>query len=219
MKIAKPHWMILLCMMMFAVFVNANAHAALVEADWKVPGDQLILQDTGSGLEWLDLTETMNQSFNLVSTQLGTSGAFEGFTVGVVSQLLTLFTNAGISQPFNTDLPINLVPVTNFQSKIGQTGSNSFGQFSWGISATIAPQTGGRHAAPFTALNINPAAGGGANSGFSETLSPNVGKSDAGVWLYRSIAPTSVPTPSAMLLFGTGLVGMVGWRWWKGRFT
>ncbi len=27
--------------------------------------------------------------------------------------------------------------------------------------------------------------------------------------------PTAVPTPSAMLLMGSGLIGLVSWRWWS----
>ena len=36
--------------------VSLNANAVIMNADWKTPGDNLITQDTGSGLEWLDLT-------------------------------------------------------------------------------------------------------------------------------------------------------------------
>ncbi len=35
---------------------------------------------------------------------------------------------------------------------------------------------------------------------------------------YALSAPlTAVPTPSAMLLMGSGLVGLVGWRWWSAK--
>ena len=32
---------------------------------------------------------------------------------------------------------------------------------------------------------------------------------------WENISLTAVPTPSAMLLMGSGLVGLVGWRWWN----
>ena len=34
------------------------SQAAIVSADWKTAGDNLITRDTTSGLDWLDLTET-----------------------------------------------------------------------------------------------------------------------------------------------------------------
>ena len=40
--------------------------------------------DTVTGLEWLDLTSTVNLSFNSVSAQLGPGGAFAGYQYATV---------------------------------------------------------------------------------------------------------------------------------------
>ena len=34
---------------------------------------------------------------------------------------------------------------------------------------------------------------------------------------FNSIQISQVPTPSAVLLMGTGLMGLIGWRWWSAK--
>jgi len=34
-----------------------------------------------------------------------------------------------------------------------------------------------------------------------------------------SVAHAPVPVPSSILLFGSGLMGLIGWRWWKGQLA
>jgi hypothetical protein len=76
------------------VSLSVTAHASLVTADWKVGGDGLVALD-GSGLEWLDLSETIGKSFTDVSSELGVGGDFEGFTYATLAQVSSLFAFAG----------------------------------------------------------------------------------------------------------------------------
>ena len=45
--------------------------AALVDQDWMTSGDANLLIDTGTGMRWLDLSVTANQSYNNVAANLG----------------------------------------------------------------------------------------------------------------------------------------------------
>ena len=56
------------------VIVPINAKTAIISDDWKTPGDNLITRDTDTGFEWLDLTATVNMSYNDVSAQFSTGG-------------------------------------------------------------------------------------------------------------------------------------------------
>lgn len=51
--------------------------------------------DTGTGLEWLDLTESINRSFDNVSGQFGAGGDFAGWRHANFAIVSTLFVNAG----------------------------------------------------------------------------------------------------------------------------
>lgn len=53
----------------------APAHAVLITTDWLAPGDGLVVRDTTSGLEWLNLTQTANLSVAQVSAELGAGAA------------------------------------------------------------------------------------------------------------------------------------------------
>ena len=59
--------------------VSFNANASIISVDWKVSDDNSITRDTTSGLDWLDLTETSNRSYNDVSTKFGAGEEFDGW--------------------------------------------------------------------------------------------------------------------------------------------
>ncbi len=73
-----------------AVMLMPN-HASALLIDM---GD--ITRDTESGLEWLDLTETLGLSYNYVSGQLGVGGLYEGWRYAISGEVYTLMDHAGI---------------------------------------------------------------------------------------------------------------------------
>jgi len=54
-----------------SIQVPANAYASLVSQDLTVPGDGHLTYDSNTGLLWLDLTETVGQSYNDVMSGYG----------------------------------------------------------------------------------------------------------------------------------------------------
>jgi hypothetical protein len=81
------------------------ARGALVSSDWQTVGDNLITRDTTSGLDWLDLTQTGNRSYNDVSSQLGAGGQFAGFRYATQAEVTALFSQFG--------LPFGFTPMSN----------------------------------------------------------------------------------------------------------
>lgn len=71
---------------------------AMVIADLKLPGDGLIVHDTATGIDWLNLCATAGMSRKEVESTL--ASAFAGFQFAGPGNLSTFFANAGIS-PIN----------------------------------------------------------------------------------------------------------------------
>jgi hypothetical protein len=86
-----------------SAFIVGNAKATLTSSDYQLnSGDNWITSDSQSGLQWLDLTVTMNQSFDQV--RQGDWYA-NGFRYATKVELQTLFINAGTPDD-NFDLSI-----------------------------------------------------------------------------------------------------------------
>jgi hypothetical protein len=99
--------------------ISVSTYAALTEGDWLTPGDGLLTIDESTGLKWLDLTATINRSFNDVSTQFGPGGDFEEFRYATNDEVINFFSSAGIvdlSENWNAD---NYQPALALQALIG----------------------------------------------------------------------------------------------------
>jgi len=65
------------------------ANAALIEADWQNTGDNLAVLDTSSQLEWLDLSETQNLTYDSVVNDLSTT--YMGWRLPSVIELTAMY--------------------------------------------------------------------------------------------------------------------------------
>ncbi|MCI5145478.1 MAG: hypothetical protein D3923_08075 [Candidatus Electrothrix sp. AR3] len=92
----KMHWLrtsllttsLILCMISFA-------NADVVSSDHPIFGHGSLTIDTGQGLEFLDVTISINESYNYISTQFGACGKYRGFRFATKDEVLTLADNFG----------------------------------------------------------------------------------------------------------------------------
>ncbi len=100
-----------------------TARAALIELDLAAAGDGLLLGDTASGLEWLDLTETVGLTYDAV---LGGAGSFTttgGFRFATQAEVVSLFTEAGVVSITGSWSTENFAGVTLLMGLLGCTGN------------------------------------------------------------------------------------------------
>jgi hypothetical protein len=100
------------CGALLALVSASSLHAAVVEHDWKVPGDGLLTYDTVNKREWLDLSQTilddrfpgtgsyaeaiLESRYQYVVGQTAAGGLFEGFRVAQSPHARALAGSAGI---------------------------------------------------------------------------------------------------------------------------
>lgn len=76
------------------LLLSLSASAAIISVDSSF-GVDTITRDTGTGLDWLDVTETQWLSYNQVIAQMGAGGAYEGWRYATTAELDQLITNFG----------------------------------------------------------------------------------------------------------------------------
>lgn len=76
---------------LLASALSLPAHAEVINTDWKSAGDNLVITDTATGLEFLKLSETMGRSVDSVIALLDTS--YTGWRISTGSEASSMLSN------------------------------------------------------------------------------------------------------------------------------
>ena len=198
----------------FLAIVTFNTNAAIMNADWKITGDNLITQDTGSGLEWLDLTATANWSYDYVSNRLGSGQEFEGWRYATAEEVTSFWDAFGGDSNYYNGLSTQnnglFDRIAPFWGDLWcqQTGCNIGEGYSFALTSD-ASGTGSHMmalAADWESLDWHLT-----QDEFTPSylyLNDFGSDYDIGSALVRDIS--TVPVPAAVWLFGSGLIGLIG---------
>ena len=87
-------------------------------------GPDTITFDPNTGLQWLDLTESIGYSHNQMLHEIQPGGAFEGYHYATDAEIRQLFIDAGIDVgPGSEDfIPANYAPIVALTDLIGVVG-------------------------------------------------------------------------------------------------
>jgi hypothetical protein len=190
------------------LIVSVQSKAALISVDYLSAGDGLITQDTDTGLQWLDLTYSTNISFNDMEVLLASDSFYNKFRRATVSEFNQLFLNADVGTlNVRTTNNRDIAGVQLLTALLGDTLAYSGSQRNGGMGFTgtiVDPDSSNpiRGADYFTTTE----------RGFLESWVGDqaVASADFAVPFIGHYLVSTVPIPGTVWLFGSGLIGLVG---------
>ena len=115
------------CLFAFMFAVTGTASAAVIERDWREPGDGLLTFDTVNQREWLDIPETILADFpDGILPELEPGGKFAGFTWAVRDDVIDLAISAGIDVE-TTSLAVNGAAASRLTELLGEPPESAGG--------------------------------------------------------------------------------------------
>ena len=212
------------------------SQAGILVGDWKNFGDGLLTIDTTQGLEFLDLTESLNRSYNDVSGQFGAGGDFEGFRYATEQEAVNLINEIGwsgtpafVAGGFSLQAGANTAEAAAIQQLIGAVAGGPLNLRSFGFTSTVVS---GRQRVlqVFRSLYSGPSGGAAGGRGPRDFASASLAVPPGGharilgSFLVRSSGSASpppgggnpgggmVPEPSSFAMFALAGLGLVGAR-------
>lgn len=201
------------CLILAGLFgLSTTANAALSARDWQSAGDGLLTFDDQSRLEWLDVTQTVNMSFNRVLGQLASGGTFEGFRVATSDQVRALFVSGGWTGSFNVhynNAPGLHTEAVSIVSLLGETTASYDPYATYGMVSDTRP--GGENFYNAMYAFDSPSIPHYASAWINAfATSPDNSFDHVGTYLYREVAaPIPEPETYALMLAGLGMLAIV----------
>jgi len=202
---------------LFLLSAALNSSAEIIDLGY-------ITRDTSTGLDWLDLTQTTNRSYDDVSGAFGSGEEFDGYRYASPSEVATLWGNLGShfgdgEQYGSSVFSSPAYPAfTNAASIIGLTLPGAPTHNIWGAIGITSNQHAGspRHYVAgrwwdIVTENIVTLDGvqhfGGIGLWWDDSATQSYGS--------YLVTSSPVPLPATAYLFLSGLVGLVLTKWKK----
>jgi hypothetical protein len=173
--------------------------------------------DPTTNLDWLDLSQTINLSYDLVANNQGVNFIAQGWHFATEAELATFyFDGTGVAEGETPSIAsyvsfLNLLGLTTFENT---STTDSLGYGSIGYYGT--PDQNGAVPAIEMFLTLNKVGQPIASTFTLFTTLPSVipGGLRGGALLVRDAQVAATPLPGSLNLFasGLGLIGLLGWR-------
>lgn len=211
--------LVIVCLLLIIVILTraTKASATLISLVDPQFGNGSFTMDTATGLQWLDLSLTLNKSMNYINANSGTGGTYNGLRYATQSELETLIADAGIypaiggsSDKARYDAVNNLLgyigyapgysnPAVGSLIIYGITGTGPVDQDNHYISAYLYLPA--HYPGDYTSIvNIDTSVDG-------IYFNPDSQGKAQGNFLVRDTHVIPTPEPSTFLLLGAGFAG------------
>lgn len=201
-------------MLLFILGLSSTSGATLIKQDLSNAGDGLLTLDSATGLSWLNVSATINRSYNDVISGYGGFVNTMGFRYATTTEVGQLFSEAGVIQTGNWVWGYwnygnqGYVASSNLDALLGVTYPfDGLTAGTYGITGTTTAP--GTHEYGLLLYNSH-ADYLALQDGGAVDDTENIGS--VGSFLVKNTNATPVPEPSTELLIGAGMAGIAYFR-------